>query len=196
MKGGARPYRRVVPSPDPVKIFEADAREAIIRSGSMVVAGGGGGIPVVEREGALEGVDAVIDKDLGAERLAEDVGAEALLILTNVDAVKVGFGTPKERSLRTMTVEEAKELMAAGEFPPGAWGRRSSPASGSSNMGGGRGSSPRWRTLWKRSEGMPGPGCSVPPRREPLDCRRGRWPAGPSRRSRRPSSSRGYLRAP
>lgn len=120
---GGKPYRRVVPSPDPVRIIESDAIVDMIQSGSIVVAGGGGGIPVVRRkDSAYDGIDAVIDKDLGAEKLAEDVGAEVLLILTNVDAVKLDFATPKERSLDRVTVTEAKRLLAAGQFPLGSMG--------------------------------------------------------------------------
>jgi len=122
-KGGPKPYRRVVPSPDPVRIIESDAIVDMIRSGSIVVAGGGGGIPVVRRNDSVyDGVDAVIDKDLGAEKLAEDVGAEVLLILTNVDAVKLGFGTPEERSLDRVTAAEARRMLEEGEFPPGSMG--------------------------------------------------------------------------
>ncbi|MDG7006769.1 MAG: carbamate kinase [Nitrososphaerota archaeon] len=122
-KGGPKPYRRVVPSPDPVRIIESDAIVEMIRSGSIVVAGGGGGIPVIRRkDSSLDGIDAVIDKDLDAERLAEDVGAEVLLILTNVDAVKLDFGTPRERSLDRVTVTEAKQMLAAGQFPLGSMG--------------------------------------------------------------------------
>ena len=122
-KRGQRPYRRVVPSPDPLRIIESEAVVGMIRSGSIVVAGGGGGIPVIRKKDSVyDGVDAVIDKDLGAEKLAEDVGAEVLLILTNVDAVKLDFGTPKERSLERVTVAEAKQLLSAGQFPLGSMG--------------------------------------------------------------------------
>ena len=122
-KGGPKPYRRVVPSPDPVRIIESSAIVDMIRSGSIVVAGGGGGIPVIRRtDSSLDGIDAVIDKDLDAERLAEDVGAEVLLILTNVDAVKLDFGTPRERSLDRITVAEARQMLAAGQFPLGSMG--------------------------------------------------------------------------
>ncbi len=119
---GARPYRRVVPSPEPVRIVESEAVAAMIRSGAIVVAGGGGGIPVVAKDGKYEGIDAVIDKDLAAEKLAEGVGAEVLLILTNVDSVKVGYGTPQEKSLDRITVAKAKSLLAQGQFPLGSMG--------------------------------------------------------------------------
>ncbi len=122
-KVGPRPYRRVVPSPEPVRIVEAEAIKAMLRTGSIVVAGGGGGIPVIERgTSGYEGIDAVIDKDLCAERLAEAVGAEVLLILTNVDSVRVDYATPKERSLDKVTVAQAKNLLAEGQFPPGSMG--------------------------------------------------------------------------
>jgi carbamate kinase len=122
-KRGARQYRRVVPSPDPVRIIEADAIAAMIRLGIIVVAGGGGGIPVVSKKaGEYEGIDAVIDKDLAAERLAEAVGAEVLLILTNIDSVKLDYGTPDERELGNVTVAEARKLLEEGQFPLGSMG--------------------------------------------------------------------------
>lgn len=120
---GNRPYRRVVPSPEPVDIIESKAIADMIASGSIVIAGGGGGIPVVKRrDSEYEGIDAVIDKDLCAEKLAEAVRADALLILTNVSQVKVDYGTPKEKGLDRVTVSEAKELLAAGQFPIGSMG--------------------------------------------------------------------------
>ncbi len=119
---GPRQYRRVVPSPDPVEIVEAEAIAQVIAAGSIVIAGGGGGIPVVRNDGGYTGVDAVIDKDLCAERLAESVEADALLILTNVDRVKVDYGTPRERSVDTLTVGEAKKYLADGQFPMGSMG--------------------------------------------------------------------------
>lgn len=122
-KSGRRPFRRVVPSPDPVKIIESQAIGAMLKAGSIVIAGGGGGIPVVEKtDSQYDGIDAVVDKDLCAEKLAESVDADVLLILTNVDKVKAGFGTPEEKSLDRMTVTQAKQLLAAGQFPEGSMG--------------------------------------------------------------------------
>jgi carbamate kinase len=122
-KTRSRQFRRVVPSPEPVKIIEADAITEILGSGSIVIAGGGGGIPVIEkRDSVYEGVDAVIDKDLCAERMAEAIGADVLLLLTNVDGVKVDYGTPDEKSLDRITISEAKALLASGQFPAGSMG--------------------------------------------------------------------------
>ncbi len=119
----ARPYRRVVPSPDPVRIVEEKVVAGMLREGYVVVAGGGGGIPVVRNSsGGYEGVDAVIDKDLCAEKIGEAVGADCLLILTNVDKLMAGYGTDHETSLDSLTVREAKKLLSQGEFPPGTMG--------------------------------------------------------------------------
>ena len=118
---GVRVYRRVVPSPEPIRIIEAEAIKRLFDEGGVVVASGGGGIPVaMNGEGELEGVDAVVDKDLAAEKLAEAVGAEELLILTDVEGVKLNFGTPKERSVRRLTIDEAKRFLEAGEFLAGS----------------------------------------------------------------------------
>ena len=120
---GGRPFRRVVPSPEPIRIVEAEAISDMVESGHIVIAGGGGGIPVkARRGGGYVGVDAVVDKDLSAEKLAESVGAQALLILTNVEQVKVAFGTSKERGIREMSASEAKRHLAGGQFPPGTMG--------------------------------------------------------------------------
>ncbi len=118
-----RPYRRVVPSPDPVRIVEEKIVAVMLREGYVVVAGGGGGIPVFRNSaGGYEGVDAVIDKDLCAEKIAEAVRADCLLILTNVDKLKVDYGTEREKSLDSLTVRKAKRLLTLGQFPPGTMG--------------------------------------------------------------------------
>ncbi len=122
-KGGARQYRRVVPSPEPVEIVEAEAIAKVLSTGSIVIAAGGGGIPVVKASrGRYEGVDAVIDKDLCAEKLAEAVRADRLLILTDVEKVKADFGTPAQSDIDVMTVSEARALLAQGQFPMGSMG--------------------------------------------------------------------------
>jgi carbamate kinase len=118
-----RAYRRVVPSPDPKSVVEEKIIEAMLRAGYVVVAGGGGGIPVVRNSaGRYEGVDAVIDKDLCAEKIAESVKADSLMILTNVDKVNLDNGTERQRSLDSMTSSEAKRYLTQGQFPPGTMG--------------------------------------------------------------------------
>jgi carbamate kinase len=115
-------WRRVVPSPAPVRIVEADPLRQIVDAGHVVVAAGGGGVPVVEVGGELRGVEAVIDKDLTASRLALLVKADQLVILTEVSRVQVGFGTPDARELAHLTAREARALLKAGEFPDGSMG--------------------------------------------------------------------------
>lgn len=115
-----RGWRRVVPSPDPLEIFEKEAIRQLIAARSIVIASGGGGIPVVKKGGKLQGVDAVIDKDLAGERLAVDVEAKIFLILTDVDQVKLNYKTPQERGISRMTVEEAKRYQAEGHFAKGS----------------------------------------------------------------------------
>jgi carbamate kinase len=115
-------WRRVVASPAPVRLVEQDAVRALADAGHVVVAAGGGGVPVVEHRGRLRGVEAVVDKDRTAALLARAVGADRLLILTEVAQVQVGYGTPAARPLDELTVSEARRLLAAGEFPAGSMG--------------------------------------------------------------------------
>ena len=118
-----RGYRRVVPSPRPMAPIEADAITALVELGYIVVAGGGGGIPVSRSgDGAFHGVDAVIDKDFAAERIADAAGAQALVMVTGVDAVRLDFGTARERVVAVMTASEARRYLAAGQFPAGSMG--------------------------------------------------------------------------
>ena len=118
-----RGWRRVVPSPQPVEVIEASAIRALISVGSIVIAGGGGGVPVVrDPDGTLRGVEAVIDKDLAAERLAALVGADTLLLLTGVRRISLDYGTPERRDLEEITVEEARRHLADGQFPAGSMG--------------------------------------------------------------------------
>lgn len=123
VKSGPKQFRRIVPSPEPGQIVEAEAIAKVLSTGSIIIAGGGGGIPVVRNaKGGYEGVDAVIDKDLSAEKLAQAIRADVLLVLTNVDKVKVDFGTPRQRDLDSMTVSEARGYLAQGQFPMGSMG--------------------------------------------------------------------------
>eukprot|EP01102_Stenamoeba_stenopodia_P006658 TRINITY_DN1842_c0_g1_i1.p1 TRINITY_DN1842_c0_g1~~TRINITY_DN1842_c0_g1_i1.p1 ORF type:complete len:318 (-),score=92.65 TRINITY_DN1842_c0_g1_i1:56-1009(-) len=116
-----RGYRRVVPSPTPVKIVELPAVSQLYNSDTIVITVGGGGIPVIEKEdGSLEGVAAVIDKDLATQRLAEDLDVDVLLILTEVEKVCVNFKKPDQRQLDHIDVAEAEKHMADNQFAPGS----------------------------------------------------------------------------
>lgn len=120
---GRNGFRRVVASPDPREIVEAAAIEAMVADGIIVIAAGGGGVPVVHTEdGGLRGIAAVVDKDLASALLAIDLRADLLLILTDVDQVATGYGTPNETAVGSFAVTEAKAALAAGEFPPGSMG--------------------------------------------------------------------------
>jgi len=115
-----RGFRRVVPSPMPIKIIELETIKQLWNT-TIPIACGGGGIPVVESsDGSLEGIAAVIDKDLAAERLAEDIDADILLILTEVDRVCINFNKPNQQELANLTIEEAKKYMNEGHFAPGS----------------------------------------------------------------------------
>jgi carbamate kinase len=114
-------WRRVVPSPPPLRIVEADAIRSLVEAGILVVASGGGGVPVVERpDGRLEGVEAVIDKDLAAVVLARSVAADGLLLLSDVDAVYRRWGTPRQEPILRLSVDEALEGLEAGAWPAGS----------------------------------------------------------------------------
>jgi carbamate kinase len=117
-----RGYRRVVPSPDPKFIVESFAVKQLFSEGVLVIACGGGGIPVVLRgeDGTFRGVEAVIDKDHTAATLATSIGAEVLLILTDVDGVFLNYGKPDQKEIARMTLEEAKSYLAEGHFAPGS----------------------------------------------------------------------------
>lgn len=115
-----RGYRRVVASPKPVDIIEKDSINALIERGHLVIAGGGGGIPVISRDGVLEGVAAVIDKDFTSAKLAELADAEILIILTAVEKVAIRFGKPDVKWLDEMSLEEAQKYIEDGEFAPGS----------------------------------------------------------------------------
>ena len=118
-----RGWRRVVPSPRPTEIVQRPAIADAVAAGVLVVCNGGGGIPVVRhRDGSLHGVEAVIDKDLAAARLALDLEADVLLILTDVAAVYVGYKTPGQRALARVSVAEMERYQAAGEFKAGSMG--------------------------------------------------------------------------
>lgn len=119
---GGMGYRRVVPSPSPREIVEASVISNLLSQGVVVIAVGGGGIPVVRRDGKLEGIDAVIDKDRAAAALASGIGAENLIILTNIEQVYVDFGKPEQKGLGKIEVSEIRRLYEAYEFPAGSMG--------------------------------------------------------------------------
>jgi len=118
-----RGWRRVVPSPKPKSFVEAGVIGKLASDGYVVVAGGGGGIPVIEEPGGdLKGVEAVIDKDFASSLLARIMGADTLILPTGVEKVAIDFNKPTQRWLERMTVAEAKQHMADGQFDPGSMG--------------------------------------------------------------------------
>ena len=118
-----RGWRRVVPSPRPQRIVELDEICFLARAGYLVIACGGGGIPVIEDErGDLVGVEAVIDKDLASSLLARDLGADLLLVSTGVEKVAIHFNTPQQRWLDRITLDDARRLYAENHFDPGSMG--------------------------------------------------------------------------
>jgi carbamate kinase len=120
---GDRPWRRTVPSPDPMANVEREAIKRMVDAGIIVIASGGGGIPIVlDEQGHFKGVEAVIDKDLAGERLAEVVNADVFLILTDVEKVKLNFGRSDEKGIDVMTLSEAKRYLAEGHFLAGSMG--------------------------------------------------------------------------
>jgi carbamate kinase len=123
VEDAGRGWRRVVPSPMPIEIVERLTIKGLVYQSIVVIAAGGGGIPVVRgADGNLQGVEAVIDKDLASSLLAQSIGADLLVISTAVERVAVNFGRPDQEDLSAMTVEEAKRFLSQGQFPPGSMG--------------------------------------------------------------------------
>ena len=120
IEDAGRGYRQVVPSPKPVDVVEKDMVNTLIDAGHVVITVGGGGIPVIEKDGKLLGVPAVIDKDFASAKLAELVKADALVILTAVDRVAIHWGKPNQQSLECMTCAEAEQYCREGHFAPGS----------------------------------------------------------------------------
>ncbi|GIO08391.1 carbamate kinase [Brevibacillus reuszeri] len=121
IEDSGRGYRRVVSSPKPIDIVEKDAIKSLIEAGYVVVAVGGGGIPVVKtNENTYEGIDAVIDKDFATSLLAEQIDAETLIITTGVPQVCINFGKPNQKALERITVEETKQYVAEEHFAKGS----------------------------------------------------------------------------
>ncbi|WP_455068178.1 carbamate kinase [Parvimonas micra] len=120
VEDSGRGYRKVVPSPKPLHIIEIDAISKMVEAGLTVITVGGGGIPVVNKNGRLVGVDAVIDKDKSSAELASELNADFLLILTAVDKVCINFNKPDQKELDQITVEEANKYIAEGQFAKGS----------------------------------------------------------------------------
>ncbi len=120
VEDAGRGYRQVVPSPKPVDVVEKNMIRALLEGGYVVVAAGGGGIPVIREDGRLVGTPAVIDKDFASAKLAELIGADMLVILTAVDRVAINWGKPDQKALGEMTVAEAERYCGEGHFAPGS----------------------------------------------------------------------------
>jgi carbamate kinase len=121
VEDAGRGFRRVVPSPVPKEILEVEAIRLLVQQGYVVIAGGGGGIPVVRNEiGEIVGVEAVIDKDLGSSLLAENLGADTFIISTAINEVYLNFGEENQKALRQVTRSEIKQYLVDGHFKPGS----------------------------------------------------------------------------
>jgi len=138
IEDSGRGHRRVVPSPKPVEIVEFKAIKRAIDSGAIVIAVGGGGVPVVrDDKGDLHGVEAVIDKDRASSVLAGQIGADVLFLLTQVEKVAIDFGKPGQKDLDVISVSDARKYLEAGEFPPGSMGPKVESAIAFLDAGGG-----------------------------------------------------------
>lgn len=122
VEDSGRGYRRVVPSPKPIKIVEKKAIEELLEENITVITCGGGGIPVIEKDGAYEGIEAVIDKDFASALLAAEINADYLFILTGVEQVAINFGKPNQENLTTLSIDNAKRYLEEGQFPKGSMG--------------------------------------------------------------------------
>jgi carbamate kinase len=120
VEDAGRGYRRVVPSPMPIDVKEKAMIQSLLKDGHIVITVGGGGIPVIDNNGSLEGVAAVIDKDNASATLAELIDADMLVILTAVDNVAINFGKPNEEKLHDVTVDRLEKLAEEGHFAPGS----------------------------------------------------------------------------
>lgn len=120
IEDAGRGWRRVVPSPDPKEVLEKDLIRMIIDSGNIAIAVGGGGIPVIRKDGHIVGVEGVIDKDLASATLGRDINADKLFILTSVEQVYLNFGTSKQKALDEITADEAEQYLKEGHFKKGS----------------------------------------------------------------------------
>ncbi|MBI4548953.1 MAG: carbamate kinase [Ignavibacteriae bacterium] len=122
VEDAARGYRRVVPSPQPLEIVELDAIEQCVRHGMIVIAIGGGGIPVIRKNGRYHGVEAVIDKDRASALLARKLHLKTFVISTATDRVYLHYKKPQQRALTRLTLQQAQQYLLEGHFPPGSMG--------------------------------------------------------------------------
>ncbi|KPU46337.1 carbamate kinase 1 [Oxobacter pfennigii] len=122
IEDSGRGWRKVVPSPEPIRIVEIDCILNLINNGSIVIANGGGGIPVIENEGKYKGIEAVIDKDFGGAKLALYVNADAFMILTDVPKVYINYKKPEQKPLDEVSVDEIERLQKEGHFKAGSMG--------------------------------------------------------------------------
>lgn len=123
IEDAGRGYRKVVPSPRPIDVVPKRVIHDLVHSGKIVIASGGGGIPVIiNSRGLFQGVEAVIDKDYAASLIAREAKADLFIILTNVDQVCLNYGTPEEKTIPVMTVTQAEEYFSQGQFPMGSMG--------------------------------------------------------------------------
>jgi len=122
VEDAGRGWRKVVPSPDPIRIVEREAIKVLVDAGFLAISVGGGGIPVVEKDGGYAGVEAVIDKDLGGERLATDLGAAVFMVLTDAPQVCLNYRQPDQVGLGAIGLEDARRYYAEGHFAAGSMG--------------------------------------------------------------------------
>ncbi|NLK52054.1 MAG: carbamate kinase [Syntrophomonadaceae bacterium] len=122
VEDSGRGYRRVVPSPVPISIMEKKVIQQMVENQNIIIACGGGGIPVMIQDNEIKGVEAVIDKDYASSLLAQEIGAHLYVILTGVAQVSINYGKPNMQTLETITISEAKKYMAEGQFPLGSMG--------------------------------------------------------------------------
>lgn len=119
---GDNRLRRVIASPKPLYIVQKEVIKQLVDAGIIVIASGGGGIPVIKSQGAYKGIDAVIDKDRAASVMARDIGAQLLIILTSVEKVSINYSKPNQENIDSMSLAEAEKYLAEGHFPPGSMG--------------------------------------------------------------------------
>jgi len=137
MEDAGRGYRKVVPSPRPIDIVPKKVLYDLVHSGKIVIASGGGGIPVIiNGRGLFQGVEAVIDKDFASSLIAREVSADLFIILTNTKCVYLNFGTPDEKPIKKMTATQAQGYLKEGQFPPGSMGPKIEAAIEYINSGG------------------------------------------------------------